>query len=285
MGGLYTAKDADGNEYTLRAKKKFRRLKMSPLVGDDILLTKGEISDEHGWIEEILPRRSECFRPPVANITLMAIVIAAQPEPDFLLVDKLLILAGREKLKALLIVNKDDMGGALAEDVRLQYAGAGAPVYAVSAESGKGLTALKDALRNETVCFSGQSGVGKSTLLNALLDLNVLIGEISKKIMRGKNTTRHAELYEADGFRVLDTPGFSLLTLADEKMDPVLLQDEYREFSRYEGQCRFQPCYHLSEPGCAVLQAAQDGAISAERLKRYHLLLNDLKQAWRERYD
>ena len=285
MGGVYTARDAEGNEYTLRAKKKFRRLHMSPLVGDEIWLTKGEISDEHGWIEEILPRTSQCFRPPVANATLLAIVLAAEPKPDFLLIDKLLVLARRDGLRCVLIVNKDDLDGELAHLIERQYEKADAPVYTVSALEGTGLEALKSFLRGQTVCFSGQSGVGKSSLLNALLGLNVETGSISQKILRGKNTTRHAELFEYDGIRVLDTPGFSLLTLDEEPIEPVRLQEDYPEFAPYEGQCRFQPCYHLKEPDCAVLEAARQGQISAERLERYHILLNETKEAWRKRYD
>ena len=284
MGGLYTAVDAEGNEYVLRAKKKFRRLGTPPLVGDEIWLTKGEISDEHGWIEEILPRTSLCFRPPVANATLLLIVVAAEPEPDFLLVDKLLILARRQSLRAALVVNKTDMDGALADKARAQYRGADVPVYAVSAREQEGVAALMEKLKGETVCFSGQSGVGKSTLLNALFGLNVETGDVSRRILRGKNTTRHAELYEKGGVRLLDTPGFSLLEMT-EALDPVLLQDSYPEFAPYIGQCRFKPCYHLSEPGCAVLAAAREGKIDAERLARYHLLLEDAKRVWKERYD
>lgn len=285
MGGLYTARDENGEEYVLRAKKKFRRMHMSPLVGDEILLTKGEISDEHGWIEEIMPRKSECFRPPVANVTLMALVIAPKPEPDFLLIDKMLILSRRNGLRCILIVNKCDLDQELYGKVLKQYEGADIVTCAVSAQEKTGLDALKEMLKGEMVCFSGQSGVGKSTLLNSLFNLGVETGVISRKIEHGKNTTRHAELFDADGFRILDTPGFSLLTLDEEPVDPVMLQDEYPEFVPYLGQCRFSPCYHMYEPGCAVLNAVQEGKINQERMNRYKLLFEDMKQAWRNRYD
>ena len=129
----------------------------------------------------------------------------------------------------------------------------------------------------------GEPGVGKSTLLNALLDLHLQTGEISR-IERGKHTTRHAQLIEAGGLRVMDTPGFSLLEF-DQVMDPVELMDYYPEFQPYQGCCRFQPCYHGSEPGCAVIQAAREGKISPARLERYHELLEKTRQLWRERYD
>ena len=133
-------------------------------------------------------------------------------------------------------------------------------------------------------CLTGQSGVGKSTLLNALLVLSLETGEISRKIQRGKNTTRHAELLMKDGLRVLDTAGFSLLEL-DGGMEPVTLKEYYPEFAEYEGKCRFEPCYHDREPGCAVTAACGEGAIHPERLARYRALLAEVRQAWRERYD
>lgn len=285
-GGLYTARDGAGREYVLRAKKKFRRQGMSPLVGDRILFTPGEISDEHGWVEEILPRQSQCLRPPVANVTFLCVVVAPRPAPDWLLVDKLLIYARKQGIRPLLIMNKADDEGAEATFAQMQamYAGAEAEMLAVSAREKNGLQPLEARLAGETCCFSGQSGVGKSTLLNALFGLGVETGEISEKIQRGKNTTRHAELFARGDAQVIDTPGFSLLEM-DEAFDPVLLREYYPEFQPYEGKCRFAPCYHGSEPGCAVLQAAKSGLINGDRLDRYHILLADCRQAWRNRYD
>lgn len=285
-GGLYTARDAQGTEYVLRAKKKFRRLGLSPHVGDRILFTPGDISDEHGWVDEILPRISQCLRPPVANVTLLCIVTSPQPAPDWMLVDKLLIYARKQNLRPILIVNKADMDedGQTVQLAREMYAGAEMAVYSVSAKEKMGLDALIQHLQGETCCFSGQSGVGKSTLLNALFGLELETGDISQKILRGKNTTRHSQLFTQGNVQVIDTPGFSLLEL-DEVFDPVLLREYYPEFSEYDGQCRFAPCYHASEPGCAVLKAGGAGAIHPQRLERYHMLLADLRQAWRDRYD
>ena len=289
-GGFYTVRDQTGAEYVLRAKKKFRRQKVSPLVGDKVLFTPGQGKEkgkeEDGWIEEILPRVSQCLRPPVANVTVLCIVAAPTPEPDWMLVDKLLIFARKQSLKPLLILNKADLPDArnTAQLAKAMYAGAEMSVAAVSAETGEGVELLKESLRGGVCCFSGQSGVGKSTLLNALFGLAQETGDISRKIQRGKNTTRHAELFTFGDISVIDTPGFSLLEL-DEVFDPVLLRDYYPEFGPYEGQCRFSPCYHGSEPGCAVLQAAKEGVIHPERLKRYHILLAECRQAWRDRYD
>jgi len=281
-GGFYTIRGEDGVAYVLRAKKKFRHQHIKPLVGDLVDFTPGE-GEKHGWVEEILPRQSECLRPPVANITLLALVVAYAPAPDWLLIDKLLMGARMQNMKAVLICNKCDLGDSVAQDARRDYAGADLPVICVSAERGEGLDELKEVMRGETTCFAGQSGVGKSTLLNALLHLQLETGDISR-IERGKHTTRHASLIETDGLRVMDTPGFSLLEFEDV-MDPADLADYYPEFTPYFGKCRFQPCFHGSEPGCAVTQAVKDGEISAARVERYRLLLEKTRQLWRERYD
>ena len=289
-GGFYTVRDDQGQEYVLRAKKKFRRLKISPLVGDRVYFTPGEGKaegkEEDGWVEEILPRSSQCLRPPVANISLLCIVAAPLPAPDWLLVDKLLIFARKQNLQALLILNKADLPQAeeTAALAKAMYAGAEIDICSVSARNGQAVQELVHHLKGHTCCFSGQSGVGKSTLLNALFGLHQETGDISQKILRGKNTTRHAELFSFGDIRVIDTPGFSLLEM-DEVFDPVLLRDFYPEFAPYDGKCRFSPCYHGAEPGCAVLKAAQEGKIDARRLERYHILLSDCRQIWRERYD
>ena len=282
-GGFYTVRDAEGQEFTLRCKKKFRRLGLSPLVGDEVLFTPGE-GEEHGWLEEILPRSSQCLRPPVANVSLLLIVVAPVPEPDLLLVDRMMVRARAQGMDMLLVVNKCDLDEGLAQELSAQYAGAQVPVYAVSAESGQGLATLRERMGGRLCCLTGQSGVGKSTLLNALLGLSLETGEISRKIQRGKNTTRHAELLIKDGLRVLDTAGFSLLEL-DGGMEPVTLKEYYPEFAEYEGKCRFEPCYHDREPGCAVTAACGEGAIHPQRLARYRALLTEVRQAWRERYD
>ena len=282
-GGFYTVRDAEGQEFTLRCKKKFRRLGLSPLVGDEVLFTPGE-GEEHGWLEEILPRSSQCLRPPVANVSLLLIVVAPVPEPDLLLVDRMMVRARAQGMDMLLAVNKCDLDAGLAQELQAQYAGAQVPVFAVSAESGQGLEALRERMAGRLCCLTGQSGVGKSTLLNALLGLSLETGEISRKIQRGKNTTRHAELLMKDGLRVLDTAGFSLLEL-DGGMEPVTLKEYYPEFAAYEGKCRFEPCYHDREPGCSVTAACGEGSIHPERLARYRALLAEVRQAWRERYD
>ena len=283
VGGLYYARGEDGGTHVLRARGIFRRRHITPMVGDRVRFTPGQ-GEEHGWVEEILPRESQLVRPPVANVRYLVIVLAPAPAPDYLLIDTLIAMALRQGIRPALVVNKCDLDGGTYEAVRSDYAGLGAPLLAVSARSGQGMDGLRSLLASGVCCLAGQSGVGKSTLLCAATGLRLQTGEISQKIHRGRHTTRHAELLFSGEYRVLDTPGFSLLELW-EGLEPIRLKEYYPEFAPYEGQCRFSPCYHLSEPGCAVLKAARAGEISQARLERYHLLLKKAQEAWRNRYD
>ena len=284
IGSFYTVRTETGNEYTVRCKKKFRRERMTPMVGDSVCFTPGQ-GEEHGWLEEILPRKTECLRPPVANVTLLAIVIAPVPEPDMVLADRQISRAFSQGMKVVIVVNKSDLDPELAGKIRKEYAAAGIPVYGVSALNGTGLTDLREAMAEGGLCcLTGQSGAGKSTLLNSLLDLNLETGSISRKIARGKNTTRHTELIEKNGLKVMDTAGFNLLE-AESALEPEKLKERWPEFAAYEGKCRFRECFHDREPGCAVTEAADKGEISGERLGRYRQLLAETREVWRERYD
>lgn len=284
IGSFYTVSVPEGGEYTVRCKKKFRREKISPLVGDEVLFAPGQ-GEEHGWLEEILPRKTVCLRPPVANVSLLVIVEAPVPEPDLLLADRLISRAAAQNMDVLLAVNKTDLDASLAEALLRDYAPAGIPVLPVSALQGTGLEELREAMRRGGLCcVTGQSGAGKSTLLNALMGLSLETGGISRKISRGKNTTRHTELIVRNGIRVMDTAGFSLLE-PETALEPEKLKERYPEFRPYEGKCRFRECLHDREPGCAVTEAARKGDISPGRLERYRELLAETREVWRERYD
>lgn len=282
-GGFYTIRDEGGNQHTLRAKGRFRIEKIKPLVGDKILFLP-PVGDEEGWIEEILPRTSQLIRPPAANIELMLITISPVPMADLMLVDKMLVRARQENIDCLLVYNKGDLNWEMGEEIKRQYTTARLPFYPVSAVEKTGLGEVVEAMKGKLCSMAGQSGVGKSTLLNALLDLDLETGTISRKTDRGKHTTRHTTLIEKNGLMVLDTPGFSLLEL-DKKMEPIDLGSFYPDFEPYAQGCYFQPCYHEKEPGCKVLEAAEKGEIHPKRLKRYHALLEEMKENWRGRYD
>ncbi len=284
IGGFYTARDDDGREYTLRAQGKLRRERTKPKVGDRVEMMPGE-GEEHGWISRILPRRNELVRPPVANIDVIVIVAAAAtPDPDLLMVDRLMLNARRAGISVQLVINKADLAPESADDIANQYRGADVSPLKVCAATGAGLDELRNRLRGKVHALAGQSGAGKSTMINALYGLELETGDLSRKIDRGRNTTRHCQLIPVEGGgMVLDTPGFSLLESA--LFDPVDLKDSWPEFAPCEGKCYFQPCYHATEPRCAVLDAVAAGQIDGERHKRYRELLEEMKIRWRDRYD
>lgn len=283
IGGFYYALDDAGAVQTLRAQGKLRRERLKPKVGDRVELTPGD-DDEHGWILRVLPRKNELVRPPVANIDVIVVVAAAAtPDPDLMMVDRLLVNARRAGIEAQLVINKSDLDAARAADIARQYRGAQVDPMLVCAETGEGLDALRERLRGRVHALAGQSGAGKSTMINALYGLSQETGGLSRKIDRGKNTTRSCELIPVPGGgMVLDTPGFSLLET--EVFDPVELKDSYPEFLPYEGQCFFQPCYHATEPRCAAREAVASGTIDAQRHGRYVELLTGMRQRWRDRY-
>ncbi len=282
IGGFYYVHAGNGQVYTLRARGVFRRQKITPLIGDGVTFTP--VEGEEGWIDQILPRQNVMIRPPVANVTYLMIVVSPIPKPDLLLVDSLLVEARRQRITPVLVINKSELDPALCLAIRGEYETTGDPVMIVSAKRKQGLTELEALLRRGICCFAGQSGVGKSSLVTAITGMQLNTGEISQKIEKGKHTTRHAELLIHNGFQVLDTAGFSLASQVVPE-EPVLLKNYYPEFAVYESQCRFQPCYHLCEPGCAVLKARDSGQIAKERVLRYHQLLEIAKDVWKGRYE
>lgn len=282
-GGLYTVRDQDGNEFVLRAKNKFRRERIVPLVGDEVVFTPA-YGDEHGWLEEIKPRRSYTIRPPVSNLTLLIVTLAPEPVADLLLLDKQLAFAKSQGIDCVIAINKSDLDDSFAGFIKQAYQLTGIMVLSVSAASGQGLSDLKARMKGHRCCFSGQSGVGKSSLVAALTGHDLVAGEISPKIRRGRQTTRHTTLLYMGDYEVFDTPGFSLMELP-EAMEAEELQQMYPEFLPHLGQCRFQPCLHDREPDCAITKASQEGKIDPGRLERYHILLHQLQENRRNRYD
>jgi len=283
IGSFYTVLcDEDGREYTLRAQKKLRHQRLTPMVGDRVRFTPGQ-GEEDGWLEEILPRRSMLVRPSVANVDMLMLVVASVPAPDLLLCDKLILRATQGHMTPALCVNKIDLGGELAGQIEREYAGTRLRVFTVSARTGEGVDALREAMRGKVTCLAGQSAVGKSSLLNALFGLSLETGGLSRKTERGRHTTRRAEMMAVSGMFVLDTPGFSLLEIEDG-MEPEAFAQLYPEYNALAGGCRFQPCLHDREPGCAVHAAVERGELSAARWARYRELLSEVREKWKGRY-
>lgn len=283
VGGLYSVY-AQGETYLLRAQSKLRHKKLKPLVGDMVEFMPGK-GDEDGWLEAILPRKNELIRPTVANIDkLCAVFSASVPQADLLLADRLLIFARMRAIEPVLVVNKADTDAQGAQEIIRQYTGANVRCFAVSAHTGEGIEELREYLAGSIHAFGGQSGVGKSSLMNALYGFSQEVGDISEKIERGKNTTRACELkLVEDGGMALDTPGFSLLDLP--LMDPNEIKNHMPEYAQYENKCRFNGCVHLYEPDCPARDAVAAGKIDANRHERYQKLYEDMRIRWRERYD
>lgn len=241
----------------------------------------------HGFIEEIHKRKNVLVRPPVANIDNLIIVLSAfKPQPDLLLVDKLILQAEMNAAQPVVCLNKTDAapGPETARDLKEQYRCY--PFAEVSALDLSGLDGLKDILRGQTSAFTGQSAVGKSSILNVLSEgLHLKTDGMSKKISRGKNTTRQSELMyipDLDAY-VIDTPGFSIFDLVE--MDENDLAHYYREFAPFAEKCRFLSCLHANEPDCAVKNAVLSGEIHLKRYERYLQILEIQKEKRQKKYD
>lgn len=282
VGSFYTVRTADETEFTCRARGRFRREHLVPTVGDMIAFTAQP--DGAYAIERILPRKNELVRPPVSNIDQLVIVAAASaPKPDLLLIDKLLIACAQKGVRPLLVLNKiDERDDAVVSAFLADYAAF--TVLPVSSHTGEGMNALREALAGKVSCFAGQSAVGKSSLLNALLpSLSLEVGGLARKTERGRHTTRRAELWPFCGGAVLDTPGFSLLET--DMLDQEALNGCYPEFTDAPSRCRFAACTHTAEPDCAVKALLAAGALPRGRYERYCTLLAEIHERRKHQYD
>ena len=284
LSGFYYV-NVGGQVLQCRARGKFRREGTSPLVGDWVQVR--ELGGGEGFVEELEPR-TNCFaRPAAANIDMLVIIAsAAIPVTDPYLIDRIAAIAALKGCGVLVCLNKTDLDPA--EELYGIYSRSAIPVLRISAETGEGLDALRQAIAGKLNAFTGNSGVGKSSVLNALLpELHLPVGEVSKALGRGRHTTRHVELFPlGGGTYVIDTPGFS--SFDTEEMDLELkehLPETFPEFAPYVNDCRFTGCTHTKEKGCRVLQAVKDGDIPASRHRSYLRLFQELKdvQPWQKK--
>ena len=266
LSGFYDVR-TENKVITCRARGHMRRSSMSPLVGDivDISVEKGK-----GMVEKIHPRNNSFVRPAVANLELLVIFAAnVNPVTEPFLIDRVCAIAGDQEVPVCICVNKCDMDPGA--DLAAIYRQAGYTVIQTSAETGMGIDELRNALRGKFCAFTGNSGVGKSSILNALSpELKLPVGEVSEKLGRGRHTTRHVQLYDVDDALIADTPGFS--SFDTDQMEVILkenLQYAFPEFGRYLGQCQFRDCSHRKEPGCAVTTALAAGEIGKTRYDSY----------------
>ena len=272
LSGVYTVVTAEG-DYLCRAKGKFRKTGISPVPGDDVeILT---MPDHTGRIEKILPRHNYMVRPNVANVDALCYVSAySNPSPFPFTIDKMLVIA---KTQNIIPIDLPDVNQ-VSELVKL-YSNLGITVYCVSAETGEGIEPLRRHLENKTAIFAGNTGVGKSSILNALYpSLTLETGEISEKLGRGRHTTRHIELYSVNGALIGDTPGFGALELEGYDIKRNELVQYFPEMLPFVDKCAFLDCAHLNERDCGVRAAVESGKIHMSRYDSYRQIYQFLKE-------
>lgn len=278
IAGFYYVHAKNGNIYECKAKGSFRKEGIKPLVGDDVEITVLDEDNKKGNIEEISPRTSELIRPAAANITqAMVVFAAAKPVPNLNLLDRFLIRMELEGVSVQIGFNKCELiSEEEKEELRAVYASAGYPVHFFSVKEEKGLSEIEDVLRGKTTALAGPSGVGKSSLINYLCpEAEMETGGISRKIERGKHTTRHAELFVLnENTYVMDTPGFSSLYL--NEILPNELWEYFPEMKQAEKECRFVGCSHMEEPDCGVKDALACGKIKKQRYESYRQIYTEL---------
>ena len=279
IAGVYTVNTSDDRLFSCKAKGTFRKDKIKPVIGDDVLIDILSESDLEGNIVEIYERRNQLIRPAVSNIDQALIVAAIKsPDPNFYMLDKLILHFKQQEIPIILCFNKEDiLENSSRDEYTSIYKDSGIKTIVTSAAEGKGIDELKKLLKGKTTCIAGPSGVGKSTIINALQD-NVFMetGDISSKLKRGKHTTRHSEiiLVSHDTY-IIDTPGFTSIDVFDISHDE--LKSYYDEFKSYE-ECYFTPCSHIHEPKCGVKEALESGKISSIRYDNYCQIYEELKK-------
>lgn len=275
VGGFYYV-EADGVIYECKARGVFRKEKITPLVGDDV-----EISVESNGknsIDKIFERRNFFVRPPVSNVDNLVIVSSTcEPRPNFLIIDRLTAVAIHKNVRPVIVFTKDDLHNA--DEFAERYKNSGIDVFVVSNKTGKGVKEVLKLIEGATSVFTGNSGVGKSSLLNCIdPEFSVETGEVSHKLGRGRHTTRHVELFKTGNGYIADTPGFSSL---DFETNDIIKKDEiadcFPEFSDYLGLCKFSSCSHTGDKGCKIIEALNEGKINPSRYESYVTLYNEVK--------
>lgn len=280
IAGFYYVHTDGIGVFECKAKGIFRNNNIKPLVGDNVNIEILDIENMSGNITDILPRKNCLIRPAVANADQAIIIFAASyPKPDLNLLDRFLLMMGMQGIPVGICFNKsDDVCGEELLQLTDNYKDSGCKIYVTSTVTGAGIEELRESLKGRTTVLAGPSGVGKSSVINMLFpEANMETGDISNKIKRGKHTTRHSELFSlGDGIYVMDTPGFTSLRLPSAEKEEI--KDYYPEFQDYLGECRFQGCVHINEPGCAVKKAVEEGKISQNRYSNYKQFYEEISR-------
>ena len=286
IAGFYYVDVAESGVYECKAKGIFRKEKKKPLVGDNVEIEVLDEKEKTGNLIQILPRKNELIRPAAANVDQALVIFAVrQPDPNYQLLDRFLITMEQQEIPSIICFNKKDLAEQEELDQMYQiYISCGYQVLLTSSEQEEGISQIRKILEGKTTVVAGPSGVGKSSLTNLLQEeVSMETGEISKKLKRGRHTTRHAQLLTVgEHTYLMDTPGFSSLFV--ERMEKEELRFHYPEFVEYEGKCRFQGCVHVHEPECAVKQAVEEGKIHRQRYENYVSFYEELKEQEKRRY-
>lgn len=279
IAGFYYVHTGESGVYECNAKGVFRNRRIKPLVGDDVEIDIIDEAEHTGSVKRILPRKNELIRPAVANIGQALVVFASlSPEPNFHLLSRFLVMMGQNNIDTVICFHKSDqLEAKKAAELADIFAGCGSRVITTSVLTGEGIDALREILLGKTTALAGPSGVGKSSILNAIFpEANSQTGEISVRINRGRHTTRHTEIFNvAPDTYIMDTPGFTSLECTGLEAQELRLY--FDEFAPYEGKCRFNGCVHVGEPDCAVKAAVADGRINRIRYDIYVGLYNEMK--------
>lgn len=276
IGGFYYV-DCDNEIIECKARGSFRKQGMSPLVGDDVEISVFDNSENA--IEKILPRKNELIRPPLANLdTLFIVASIVDPKINTLILDNLIAVADYKHIEPIIVFTKIDLDDS-AREYKNIYDKAGFKTILCDNTNGLGADEIRAMLNGKCSAFTGNTGVGKSSLLNNIFpELNLATGETSKKLGRGKHTTRHCELFKVDGGYIADTPGFSSLDF--QRCEKIMKDDLpycFREFDEYLPYCKFSTCTHTCDKGCAVVEAVEQGKISTSRHNSYVSMYNEVK--------
>ena len=264
--------------YTCDARGKLKKDDIKPVVGDKVNFEITKIEEKTGVIEEILPRKNYIKRPKIANINQIVLVISSKmPKPDLLMLDKQLAFAEYMNIKPVIVINKIDLAKEIAEEIKEQYKFTNYEIIETNAKKNIGIYELRNALKNKISVFSGNSGVGKSTLLNDLFEDNLTLeGKISSKNKRGKNTTTTVKLYELEeNTFIADSPGFSTFDIYE--IETTNLAEYFVEFKEFIENCEFVGCTHIKEENCGIKQALEENKISQNRYERYIKIYEELK--------
>lgn len=276
IGGFYYV-DADDVIYECKARGNFRNKSQSPLVGDNVEISINENAENR--IEKILERKNSLVRPPLANLDVLFIICSlVDPKINLQIVDRLIAVAEYKNIEPVIVLTKTDLDSQYQKYIDI-YENAGIKAIAVDNTDFTGADEIKELMRDKVCAFTGNTGVGKSTLLNNLFpELELATGETSKKLGRGRHTTRHSELFKLCGGYIADTPGFSSLDI--QRYDKIMKEDLplcFREFRDYLGECKFNSCTHINDKGCAVCKALEEGKISESRHSSYVAMYNEVK--------